>query len=488
MVLNSSDIKKKIISSVLEFSLNVDAYKQSGKYSQNQISEILSLAIEINHLINALDTNLQQNKYRKPNLKAQELAKMKRALELSFKYNSDINSIAIDIGENIAIANRLLSKGIDYILLNLSSKNFKMDISPRPEPRNPQQAQTKTTNPQQNLSTKPVTKAKKKSGVGFFGFLFFMSVLGAFAFFIYNSFFDKHATTVTSLVKEYRSDRKLSSVQRPEIKSDLKVFGTKSVLFIFDINKKDFANQNPQLDFDVEGGDSGIAISDLISGQISLAAVSRIPNLQERKQALANQRPLADHRIALDSVVFFVNKENVLDKVTIEDLKNIYGQENIVWNDISSSALNTNKISRFSLSKESGTFHYFLDRVMLGERVSEDIIHMYKPSQLIEMVANNKNAIGFCSLSVFMNKEVLNTEQVKILKIASIFDENGTKPVNTKGQLELQTIQTGEYPLTRYLYLISAGELNNAQARFIDFMRSPLIQKQLVNYGLVGIL
>ena len=80
MVLNSSDIKKKIISSVLEFSLNVDAYKQSGKYSQNQISEILSLAIEINHLINALDTNLQQNKYRKPNLKAQELAKMKRYL------------------------------------------------------------------------------------------------------------------------------------------------------------------------------------------------------------------------------------------------------------------------------------------------------------------------------------------------------------------------------------------------------------------------
>ena len=132
-----------------------------------------------------------------------------------------------------------------------------------------------------------------------------MIVLGAMSIFIYNSFFNRHATSVTSLVKEYRSDRKLSSVQRPAISSGLKVQGTRSLLMIFDANEQDFINQNPKIQYEVTGEDSGIAIDNLIDGEISLAAVSRIPNLDERREAAVKNKALADHRIALDSVVFF---------------------------------------------------------------------------------------------------------------------------------------------------------------------------------------
>jgi ABC-type phosphate transport system substrate-binding protein len=124
---------------------------------------------------------------------------------------------------------------------------------------------------------------------------------------------------------------------------------------------------------------------------------------------------------------------------------------------------------------------------MFGEEVTENVIHIYKPDQLLEMVASNPDAIGFCSLSVFMNKEILNRAKVKILRVGSAFDDNGTKPIDDMGRLDAATVRSGEYPLTRYLYLISAGELDNAQAQFIDFMRSPLVQNQMTNYGLVGI-
>jgi ABC-type phosphate transport system substrate-binding protein len=86
-----------------------------------------------------------------------------------------------------------------------------------------------------------------------------------------------------------------------------------------------------------------------------------------------------------------------------------------------------------------------------------------------------------------MNKDITNRNKVKIIRIGSIFDDNGTKPVDEMGRLDAQTVRSGEYPLTRYLYLISAGELNNAQAKFIDFMRSTTVQDQMTNYGLVGI-
>ena len=114
MVLSGSDIKKQIIHSVLDFSINIDVHKKTGEYSLVQISEMLSLAIEINNLINFLDkdpTKMQVNPgIKKPSLTTADLSKMKRALELTFKYNSDLNSVAIDIGENLSSTNRFINK------------------------------------------------------------------------------------------------------------------------------------------------------------------------------------------------------------------------------------------------------------------------------------------------------------------------------------------------------------------------------------------
>lgn len=493
MVLNSSDIKKSIISSILEFSMDSNVHR-SGKHDQQQVSEMLSLAIEINNLINYLDKDPSKLQYisklSRPKLPLKDLSKMKRALELTFKYDSDINSIAIDIGENLAVTNRYLSKGIDYILLNLSKKDFKTIAQSAAFNENKKSSDitdSKYEKDQRKKHTQPKKVKKKKSGVGFFPFLLFMIVLGATSLFIYNSFFDRHATNVTSLVKEYRSDRKLSSVQRPTVSAGLKVEGTKSLLMIFDANEQDFINQNPKINYEVLGEDSGIAIDNLIDGDISLAAVSRIPSLDERKAAAAKNKPLADHRIALDSVVFFVNETNPIETLTTDELKEVYSKDLITWNALTVQSSSPAKIARFSLSKQSGTFNFFKDRIMFGEEVTDNVIHLYKPDQLLEMVSSNPNAIGFCSLSVFMNKDIANRSKVKIIRIGSIFDDNGTKPVDNMGRLDAQTVRTGEYPLTRYLYLISAGELNNSQAKFIDFMRSPAIQDQLTNYGLVGI-
>ena len=492
MVLSSSEIKKSMISSILEFSLNIDHHKRSGNFNQNQISEILSIAIEINNLINFLDKDPSKLNYvaqvQFPQLSSKELAKLKRVLELYFKYNSDINSIAIDIGENLAVTNRYLAKGVDYILSNLSRKDFRVIPTKKPEPIPQTKFQQNQNIPKQATRTTARRTQQQKGGFSFFSFLLLMTVLGALSVFIYNSFFNRHATSVTALVKEYRSDRKLASVQRPSFSSTLSVEGTKSILMIFDDYQQDFINQYPRIDFEIAGEDSGIAIESLIDGEISLAASSRIPSLDERKEAASKSRALADHRIALDSVVFFVHPSNPIETLTVDELKTLYSDDLITWNALTLQNSSPGKISRFSLSKQSGTFNFFKDRVMFGEDVSEEVIHIYKPNQLLEMVATNKDAIGFCSLSIFMNKDIANRSNVKIIRIGSIFDENGTKPVDAAGRLDSQTVRTGEYPLTRYLYLVSAGELSDSQAKFIDFMRSPEVQGRLTNYGLVGIL
>jgi phosphate transport system substrate-binding protein len=477
MVINTLEIKKNIIHSILDFSVNIDSFKKSGLYSLNQISEMLSLAIEINNLINFLDKD--GSKYSppliKPNLPVVELTKMKRALELSLKYKSDINSIAIDIGENLSSTNRYLQKGIDYIFDNIKNRDFKMSIAPNPAPQ-PSPIRQSTVSPRK--SAQP-----KKQSVGFMAPLMFFIALGVAGMVVYNSFFDRSATKTVSLVKEYRSDRKLSSIDRPDQSSELKIYGTKAILNVFEDLQTAFKSGNPKIPFSIEGGDSGIAIRDLIDGRISLAASSRIPTVIERKKAIQAGKPLSDHKIALDSVVVFVHTSNPISVLSVEDLKKIYSKSDLSWKDLQKENSSDQKIARFSLSKESGTYAFFMDRVMYSEPTSDGVIHIYTPDKMIDLVASNPYAIGVASLSALMNRK-----DVKVLKISSVFNETGTKPLTDSGSMDSTLIQRGEYPLTRYLYLISAGELTDSQAKFIDFMRSPQAQAKLVDYGLVGVL
>lgn len=476
MVTSSSDLKKEIIFAVLDFSINIEKHKQSGQFSLDQISEMLAIAIEINNLINMLDMDSSANpSIKKPALSVIELKRVKRVLELHLKYSSDLNSIAIDIGENLSTTNRYLQKGVEYILDNVALKSFATQVrkSEKPKPQVKKQAR-----PQ-----KQVPRKKATPGLSFVSFLMFITVLVFAGFMVYNMFFDHSATRVTSLVKEYRSDRKLSSVSRPEVAGTIKVQGTKAVLNIFDALKNNFRANNPKIAIEVEGGDSGIAIRDLVDGKISLAASSKIPSVDDRKKAARFGRALADHRIALDSVAVFVHKSNPVNMITLDQLKKIYSDDALSWNQANPQLKSKQKITRFSLSKESGTFAFFTDRVMYSAPTSQEIIHIYTPNQMIDLVAANPNAIGFASLSSLMNNK-----KVKIIKIASIFNEKGTKPVMNDGALNADAVRRGEYPLTRYLYVISAGDLNTSQAKFIDFLRSPLAQSGLGKFGLVGII
>ncbi len=476
MVLSSVDIKKQILNSILDFSLNIDSHKKSGLYSLTQISEMLALAIEINNLINALDKDSSRMNVIKPEMDALELRKLKRVLELYLKYNSDLNSISIDIGENLATTNRSLQKGIDYIFDNLSRKDYKQVISPKAQV----QTQAKLKPTQRTTSNQAPAKAKP---LGLIAPLMFLIVLAVAGISVYNFFFNRSATTVASLVREYRSDRKLSSVARPSLSNDLKVYGTFSILNILKNNKDLFEAKFPNIKMEIEGGDSGEAIAQLIDGKIALAGSSRIPSADERKRAINLNRPIADHKIALDSVVVFVNKSNPIEVLSVDDLKKIYKQEHIKWNELATSG-SASEITKFSLSKQSGTYAFFMDRVMFSEAVSSNVVHVYDPIQMIQLISANPTAIGFASLSAIKES---GSDKVKVIKIASVFNEQGTKPITADGTIAVDIVQRGEYPLTRYLYLVTAGEISDEVAKVVDFMRSPEAQSKLADYGLVGI-
>lgn len=465
MAKSSTEIKKNIIRAAFEFASNIDRFKKVKGVGIQQKKEILGLLLEIQKIIDKLDlSQAELNKvpnFIKPNIKSNEYKKLKRCLELYFKKRAALNTIAIDIGENIGFTESLLMHGVEYIFYNLKGKDFKAIT---------------------NSETKKNIKKKTKSGSAFGVFLrtvFFIGLLVWGGKWAIDNLWSSSGIKVHKIIKEYRTDKNLSDVAQKVTNTDLKVAGSSSLVNIISEIKPDFKNSYPRLNLSTAVDDSGIAIRKLIAGQIDIAASSRMPSVAERKESKIRSRLLADHKVAMDAVAIIVNPSNPIESLSVEDLMNIFSQEP-TWKDYSWLG-NLNTIERITSSPESGTYGFFRERVMFTEKISADVVKVYNTQHIIDMVSENPNAIGVISASQ------VKTDKVKALKISTMFHESGVSPFISAGLLNATAIKRGEYPLTRYLYLISAGDLTEPVANMIDYLRSPNGQKALAEKGLFSI-
>lgn len=88
-----------------------------------------------------------------------------------------------------------------------------------------------------------------------------------------------------------------------------------------------YMKKYPQVSIQVSGGGSGVGIAKLIDGTVDLANASRDMKEEEREQAISKSggKEVKEITTALDALAVYVHKENPLNEIDIEDLKQIYG-------------------------------------------------------------------------------------------------------------------------------------------------------------------
>ena len=187
--------------------------------------------------------------------------------------------------------------------------------------------------------------------------------------------------------------------------------------------------------------------------------------------------------MALDVVVVVVNEANPVNVISVEDLQKIFSTENVSWKYFGG---NNSPVKKYSKTFHHGTVSFFRERVLYGDKFAPDVTQIYDVKQVMDFVEDDPTAISYASLSDVKNRKV------KILKISTIFDEKGVSPVmfkNINGKRELiidkDKVRKGQYPLSRYLYLVSVGKITSNVAKFIDYMRSGSVQSQLYKYNIV---
>jgi len=216
------------------------------------------------------------------------------------------------------------------------------------------------------------------------------------------------------------------------------------------------------------------AYENLLQGKADLIFCAG-PSDSQREQFIEKGLNLKLVPIGREAFVFFVNKKNTVDNVTIENIQGIYSGKVTNWKELNGT---NQKIRAFQRPENSGS-QTMLEKIMgnisIMEPRREDISEgMGGIINRVAVYKNFPNAIGYSFL--FYLTEMVKNNQIKLLSI------NGIHPSR-------ETIQNGTYPFSDNFYAIYVDDENKNENidLFIEWILSEQGQYLIEKTGYVPI-
>jgi phosphate transport system substrate-binding protein len=242
-----------------------------------------------------------------------------------------------------------------------------------------------------------------------------------------------------------------------------------------------FEGSRPGTSFEIDARGSSTGPPALLSGQAKLAAMSR--PMKEAEIAAFQRRygrePVAK-RIAMDAVVVFVNADNPLERLRLDQVDAVFSRTRRcgekkparTWGDLGlEGEWADREIQRFGRNAKSGTHEYFREVALCGGLFDSDVQERPGPDSVRLAVAEARYGIGYGS------RAALRMEGVKALALARPGATRFAWPV-------AGDVGDGAYPLTRRLLLYyNEGTAGPVLREFLAFATSPAGQAIVEKLG-----
>jgi glucose/mannose transport system substrate-binding protein len=215
------------------------------------------------------------------------------------------------------------------------------------------------------------------------------------------------------------------------------------------------------LTFEVQAHGTKTAFADLATGKCDIGMASRQITSDEAQQcAVAGLgdmlSPACEHVLGLDGIAVFVNRSNPVSALTEEQIADIFSGGITDWSQVGG---HPGPINLHAPDDKSGTFDIFGSLVLGTRHLSSEASRYENSAKLSDEVAADPNGIGFAGMAF-----VRGSKPVAI-------SEAGTRPLLPTPF----TVATGDYPLSRRLFLYTPANSQNKWTRkFVEFALSSL--------------
>ena len=256
----------------------------------------------------------------------------------------------------------------------------------------------------------------------------------------------------------------------------IQVKGSDTMVNVAQAWAEEYKKVRPDVDVEVSGGGSGVGIAALEKGTIDIANASRNMKPEEVEIAKKNTgKTPKEIIVGYDALAVYVNKDNPLDQITIEQLAQIFAEGGTIvkWSQLGikiPGAVDDN-IVRVSRQSSSGTYEFFRDHVLAKKDFKLGSRDMNGSKEVVELISNTKTAIGYSGMGYAV-------PGVKMLKVAVKAGEPGYPPT-------VENTVAKKYPLARSLQIYTLGEPEGAVKEYINWILSDAGEKILQESGYV---
>ncbi len=251
-----------------------------------------------------------------------------------------------------------------------------------------------------------------------------------------------------------------------------KVKGSDTVLPLSQQEAESFTKANKNANVTVTGGGSGVGISALLEGTTDIAQSSRKIKFEEKQKLQDKGDKVVEKIIAYDALAVIVHPSNKVDKLTREQMEDIFTGKITNWKELGGADL---KIIPYSRETSSGTYEFFKEHVLNKKDYVNGIMSMPATGAIVQSVSQTQGAIGYIGLAYLDKKG-----KVKAVHVSFDAGKTYTAP-------SVKTAMDETYPIVRPLIYYYVEKSEATVKPFVDYVLSAAGQKIVKDIGFIPI-
>jgi phosphate transport system substrate-binding protein len=259
------------------------------------------------------------------------------------------------------------------------------------------------------------------------------------------------------------------------LSGEIKSVGSDTLDREMELWAKGFKERYPSVKIEIEGKGSATALSALLAGDSQFGPMSR-PMTGAESDAFEKKfgYKVSNFRVAVDALAVYVNKDNPIECLTMEQVDRIFsstrkgsgGKSIDTWGNVGLTGDWASKpISLYGRNTISGTYEFFRQTALYNGDYKPEVKQQVGSEAVVEGVAGDKFAIGYSGLGY-------KADSVRSVPLSLFF---GGKCYDTSSEATL----SGKYPLARYLYIY----VNKKPGETLDPLRGEFIKYILSKDG-----
>jgi len=242
----------------------------------------------------------------------------------------------------------------------------------------------------------------------------------------------------------------------------MQILGSNTMLEVAQAWSEAYLKIHPEVGMSVNGGGSNKGIAGIIDGTVDIANASRRMVPEEIEKAKKNGHDPVEHLVGYDGIAVFVHKDNPIESITMEQLKQIFADKGTVtkWSQLGVKLPDgmADDIVPVSRDSSSGTHESFQDIVLGGKAVNfrASIRELTSPTEIVDLVSKTRSAIGYSGLAA-------GRSDVRALPVVRKPGDKAVAPT-------MDTVLDKTYPISRALLVYTIGQPKGEVKNYLDWI------------------